>query len=139
VFTHVIKRKAEIHDLNLNIQDVLWTSLSLTLDIRDFPPLLPVNCQDSIFIRRCDPFLPDTFQFIIRNLSYNSSLQRHVIISNIFQCILPTEMLSCRSDILILESVQIVHVKGKNGKAIPVTDHGGPQSCETSRLPHFSR
>jgi hypothetical protein len=23
------------------------------------------------------------------------------------------------------------------GKAIPVTDHGGPQGCETSRLPHF--
>jgi hypothetical protein len=23
------------------------------------------------------------------------------------------------------------------GKAIPLTDHGGPQGCETSRLPHF--
>jgi hypothetical protein len=23
------------------------------------------------------------------------------------------------------------------GKAIPVTSHGGPQGCETSRLPHF--
>jgi hypothetical protein len=26
--------------------------------------------------------------------------------------------------------------KGK-GKAIPVTGRGGPQGCETSRLPHF--
>jgi hypothetical protein len=25
----------------------------------------------------------------------------------------------------------------KKGKAIPVTDRGGPQGCETSRLPHF--
>jgi hypothetical protein len=25
----------------------------------------------------------------------------------------------------------------KKGKAIPVTGHGGPQGCETSRLPHF--
>jgi hypothetical protein len=23
------------------------------------------------------------------------------------------------------------------GKAIPVTGHGGPESCEMSRLPHF--
>jgi hypothetical protein len=23
------------------------------------------------------------------------------------------------------------------GKAIPVTDHGGPQGCETSRLPNL--
>jgi hypothetical protein len=23
------------------------------------------------------------------------------------------------------------------GKAIPATGHGGPQGCETSRLPHF--
>jgi hypothetical protein len=23
------------------------------------------------------------------------------------------------------------------GKAIPVTVYGGPESCETSRLPHF--
>jgi hypothetical protein len=28
------------------------------------------------------------------------------------------------------------HQKGK-GKAIPVTGRGGPQGCETSRLPHF--
>jgi hypothetical protein len=28
-------------------------------------------------------------------------------------------------------------VKVKKGKAIPVTDRGGPESCETSRLPHF--
>jgi hypothetical protein len=28
-------------------------------------------------------------------------------------------------------------VKGKKGKAIPVTDRGGPQGCETSGLPHF--
>jgi predicted nucleic acid binding AN1-type Zn finger protein len=27
----------------------------------------------------------------------------------------------------------------KQGKAIPVTDRGGPQGCETSRLPYFSR
>jgi hypothetical protein len=27
-------------------------------------------------------------------------------------------------------------VKGK-GKSIPVTGRGGPQGCETSRLPHF--
>jgi hypothetical protein len=25
------------------------------------------------------------------------------------------------------------------GKAIPVTGRGGPESCETSRLPQFSR
>jgi hypothetical protein len=25
----------------------------------------------------------------------------------------------------------------KRGKAIPVTSRGGPESCETSRLPHF--
>jgi hypothetical protein len=24
-----------------------------------------------------------------------------------------------------------------NGKAVPVSGHGGPQGCETSRLPHF--
>jgi hypothetical protein len=24
-----------------------------------------------------------------------------------------------------------------NGKAVPVTGRGGPQGCETSRLPHF--
>jgi hypothetical protein len=24
-----------------------------------------------------------------------------------------------------------------NGKAIPVTGRGGPEGCETSRLPHF--
>jgi hypothetical protein len=23
------------------------------------------------------------------------------------------------------------------GKAVPVTGHGGPESCEMSRLPHF--
>jgi hypothetical protein len=28
-------------------------------------------------------------------------------------------------------------MKVKNGKAIPVTGHGGPYSCETSRFPHF--
>jgi hypothetical protein len=28
-------------------------------------------------------------------------------------------------------------MKGRNGKAIPVTGHGGPKGCETSRLPHF--
>jgi hypothetical protein len=27
-------------------------------------------------------------------------------------------------------------VKGK-GKAVLVTGHGGPEGCETSRLPHF--
>jgi hypothetical protein len=27
--------------------------------------------------------------------------------------------------------------KGKKGKAIPVTGRGGPQGCETSRLPHY--
>jgi hypothetical protein len=27
--------------------------------------------------------------------------------------------------------------KGKKGKAIPATGNGGPQACETSRLPHF--
>jgi hypothetical protein len=27
--------------------------------------------------------------------------------------------------------------KGAEGKAIPVTGHGGPWGCETSRLPHF--
>jgi hypothetical protein len=27
--------------------------------------------------------------------------------------------------------------KKKKGKAIPVTGRGGPQGCETSRLPHF--
>jgi hypothetical protein len=26
---------------------------------------------------------------------------------------------------------------GKKGKAIPVTGGGGPQGCETSRLPHY--
>jgi hypothetical protein len=25
----------------------------------------------------------------------------------------------------------------EKGKAIPVTDRGGPQGCEKSRLPHF--
>jgi hypothetical protein len=30
-----------------------------------------------------------------------------------------------------------VWVKGKKGKAIPVTGREGPQGCETSRLPHF--
>jgi hypothetical protein len=25
----------------------------------------------------------------------------------------------------------------KKGKAVPVTGHGGPQGCETLRLPHF--
>jgi hypothetical protein len=27
--------------------------------------------------------------------------------------------------------------KGKKGKVTPVTGHGGPQGCETSKLPHF--
>jgi hypothetical protein len=28
-------------------------------------------------------------------------------------------------------------LKGKKGKGIPVTGGGGPQGCDTSRLPHF--
>jgi hypothetical protein len=28
-------------------------------------------------------------------------------------------------------------VKGKKGKAIHVSGHGGPWGCETLRLPHF--
>jgi hypothetical protein len=28
-------------------------------------------------------------------------------------------------------------VKGEKGKAIPVTGHGGPLGCETSKVPHF--
>jgi hypothetical protein len=31
----------------------------------------------------------------------------------------------------------VVELKIKNGKAIPVTGHGGPQGSETSRIPHF--
>jgi hypothetical protein len=27
--------------------------------------------------------------------------------------------------------------KKKKSKAIPVTDHGGPKGCETSRIPHL--
>jgi hypothetical protein len=30
-----------------------------------------------------------------------------------------------------------ISYKKKKGKAIPVTDRGGPQGCERSRLPHF--
>jgi hypothetical protein len=30
----------------------------------------------------------------------------------------------------------MLRVKGK-GKAIPVTGHGGPKGCETSRFPHY--
>jgi hypothetical protein len=30
-----------------------------------------------------------------------------------------------------------ITIKKIKGKAIPVTGHGGLQSCETSRLPHF--
>jgi hypothetical protein len=30
-----------------------------------------------------------------------------------------------------------IRVKGKKGKAIPVTGPGGPYGCETSGLPHF--
>jgi hypothetical protein len=29
------------------------------------------------------------------------------------------------------------NIKGKKGKAIPVTGREGPQGCEMSRLPHF--
>jgi hypothetical protein len=29
------------------------------------------------------------------------------------------------------------HTVKRKGKAIPVTGHGGPYICETSRLPHF--
>jgi hypothetical protein len=32
---------------------------------------------------------------------------------------------------------RIREFKGKQGKAILVTGHGGPQGFETSRLPHF--
>jgi hypothetical protein len=32
---------------------------------------------------------------------------------------------------------ECVHEEAKKGKAIPVTGRGGPQGCETSRLPHF--
>jgi hypothetical protein len=31
----------------------------------------------------------------------------------------------------------ILNHSKKKGKAIPVTGHGGPWGCETSRLPHF--
>jgi hypothetical protein len=34
------------------------------------------------------------------------------------------------------DNTHIVLRKNK-GKAIPVTGRGGPQGCETSRLPHF--
>jgi hypothetical protein len=30
-----------------------------------------------------------------------------------------------------------LHIVGRNIKATPVTGHGGPYSCETSRLSHF--
>jgi hypothetical protein len=29
------------------------------------------------------------------------------------------------------------HILQRKGKAIPVTGRGGPQGCETSRLPHI--
>jgi hypothetical protein len=35
------------------------------------------------------------------------------------------------------ESFQLSDLKSKKGKAIPVTDRGGPEGCEWSRLPHF--
>jgi hypothetical protein len=28
-------------------------------------------------------------------------------------------------------------IEKRGGKAIPVTGRGGPQDCDTSRLPHF--
>jgi hypothetical protein len=31
----------------------------------------------------------------------------------------------------------VLHLKKREGKAIPVTGRGGPQGSETSRLPHF--
>jgi hypothetical protein len=31
----------------------------------------------------------------------------------------------------------VCSVKGKKGKAIPVTGREGPEGCETSRLPHI--
>jgi hypothetical protein len=34
-------------------------------------------------------------------------------------------------------SVSSISVISIQGKAIPVTDRGGPYGCETSRLPHF--
>jgi hypothetical protein len=31
----------------------------------------------------------------------------------------------------------LIICKDKKGKAVPVTDHGGPWGCEISGLPHF--
>jgi hypothetical protein len=42
---------------------------------------------------------------------------------------------SCK-DIKFLANISML--KGKTGKAIPVTDRGGPQGCDTSRMPRFS-
>jgi hypothetical protein len=36
-------------------------------------------------------------------------------------------------------SVYMPFEEGKNGKAVPVTGHGGPQNCKMSRLSHFLR
>jgi hypothetical protein len=43
------------------------------------------------------------------------------------------------SDITIFINVLTCHEPKNNniGKAIPVTDRGGPYGCETSSLPHF--
>jgi hypothetical protein len=41
---------------------------------------------------------------------------------------------------IIVAVYKRTHVGGElpvKGKAIPVTDHGGPYVCERSRLPHF--
>jgi hypothetical protein len=46
---------------------------------------------------------------------------------------LTVEAYSVPADVCLLISF-LVCVKGK---AIPVTGHGGPDGCETSRLPHF--
>jgi hypothetical protein len=34
-------------------------------------------------------------------------------------------------------SIEIQHIQVQKGTSIPIKGHGGPLSCETSRLPHF--
>jgi hypothetical protein len=41
-----------------------------------------------------------------------------------------------KAKVLLLDQ-SALSSSGLKGKAIPVTDRGGPQGCETSRLPHF--
>jgi hypothetical protein len=53
-------------------------------------------------------------------------------------------LLNCNSHLLtgklckyVSQFKYLVKIKWNKSKAIPVTDCGGPQGCETSRLPHF--